>query len=103
MHTKEKKSSLIAKVIIATIIAIYVLFPFALVVINSCKRTQDITANPIGLNGVSFQQLLSNMNDVVNNTHFMFWQAVGYSALIEQSNSSKPLSLEVVRPVSWLP
>jgi raffinose/stachyose/melibiose transport system permease protein len=82
MHTKEKKSSLIAKVIIATIIAIYVLFPFALVVINSCKRTQDITANPIGLNGVSFQQLLSNMNDVVNNTHFMFWQAFGYSALI---------------------
>ena len=26
MHTKEKKSSLIAKVIIATIIAVYVLF-----------------------------------------------------------------------------
>ena len=63
-------------------IAIYVLFPFALVIINSCKQTADITANPIGLNGMSIGQLISNLNDVVNNPNFLFWHAFGYSVLI---------------------
>ncbi|MBQ7425101.1 MAG: carbohydrate ABC transporter permease [Lachnospiraceae bacterium] len=82
MHTKEKTSNVIVRFIIAVIIAIYVLFPFFLVVINSCKETADITSNPIGFNGVSFGQLIRNISDVVNNTHFLFWQAFGYSALI---------------------
>ncbi len=82
MHRKEPTYSVVIKVVIAILIAIYVLFPFALVVINSCKSTEDITANPIGLNGVSLSQLGSNLTDVVNNTHFLFWQAFGYSALI---------------------
>lgn len=82
MHTKEKTSNVIVRFIIAVIIAIYVLFPFFLVVINSCKETADITSNPIGFNGVSFSQLIRNISDVVNNTHFLFWQAFGYSALI---------------------
>ncbi len=82
MHRKEKTSSVVIRLIIAIIIAIYVLFPFFLVVINSCKKTDDITQNPIGFNGVSIGQLIQNINDVVNNTHFLFWQAFGYSTLI---------------------
>ncbi len=82
MHRKEKSSSVVIRLIIAVIIAIYVLFPFFLVVINSCKATDQITKNPIGFNGVSFNQLFANISNVVNNTHFLFWQAFGYSALI---------------------
>jgi raffinose/stachyose/melibiose transport system permease protein len=82
MHRKEKTSSVAIKLIIAIVIAIYVLFPFFLVVINSCKETADITKNPIGFEGVSLSQLFKNLSDVVNNTHFLFWQAFGYSALI---------------------
>ena len=82
MHRKEKTSSVAIKLVIAIIIAIYVLFPFFLVVINSCKETADITKNPIGFDGVSLSQLFKNLSDVVNNTHFLFWQAFGYSALI---------------------
>ncbi|MCR5054605.1 MAG: carbohydrate ABC transporter permease [Lachnospiraceae bacterium] len=82
MHTKEKTSSVIAKVVIAVIVAIYVLFPFALVVLNSCKAKNDITNNPIGFEGASFSQLLQNLNDVINNKSFLFWNAFGYSALI---------------------
>ena len=82
MHRKEKSSSVAIRCIIAVLISIYVLFPFFLVVINSCKTTQDITANPIGFNGVGIGQLIQNLSDVINNTHFLFWQAFGFSVLI---------------------
>ena len=73
MKVKEKTSKIVIKMIIAIVIAIYVLFPFFLVVINSCKQTADITANPIGFNGVSLANLYQNLSDVINNTHFLFW------------------------------
>ncbi|MBQ7564063.1 MAG: carbohydrate ABC transporter permease [Lachnospiraceae bacterium] len=82
LHTKEKTSSIVIKLVIAIVIAIYVLFPFFLVVINSCKATSDITSNPVGFGGVSIGQLIQNLGDVINNTHFLFWQAFGYSVLI---------------------
>ncbi len=82
MHRKEKTSSVVIRLIIAVIVAAYVLFPFFLVVINSCKKTEDITKNPIGMAGVSLVQLYHNLSDVINNTHFLFWQAFGYSVLI---------------------
>ena len=82
MNRKEPPSRVITKFVIATIIAVYVLFPFALVVINSCKQTADITANPIGLSGMSIGQLFQNLNDVVNNPNFLFWHAFGFSVLI---------------------
>ena len=82
MHRKERTSSVVIRLIIAIIVAVYVLFPFFLVVINSCKQKDDITANPIGLNGASFKQLLQNLTDVINNTSFLFWKTFGYSALI---------------------
>ena len=82
MHTKEKTSNVVIRFIIAVIVAAYVLFPFFLVVINSCKDTSSITANPIGFNGISFAQLGQNLLDVIYNTHFLFWQAFGYSVII---------------------
>ncbi len=82
MHTKEKTSNVIIRFIIAIIIAVYVLFPFFLVVINSFKDSADITSNPIGFNGASFSRLISNLNEVINNSSFTFWQTFGYSALI---------------------
>ncbi|MBR4668439.1 MAG: carbohydrate ABC transporter permease [Butyrivibrio sp.] len=82
MHRKEKTSSVVIRLIIAVIVAIYVLFPFFLVLVNSCKQTADITANPVGLNGASFGQLIQNLSDVINNTNFLFWKTFGYSALI---------------------
>ncbi len=82
MHTKEKTSNVIIRFIIAIVIAVYVLFPFFLVVINSFKDSANITSNPIGLNGASFSRLISNLNEVINNSSFTFWQTFGYSALI---------------------
>ena len=82
MKIKEKKSSVIARMVIAIIIAIYVLFPFFLVVINSCKPTDKITENPISLSGVGLGQLFGNLRDVIHNTHFLFWSAFEYSVII---------------------
>ncbi|WP_026529110.1 carbohydrate ABC transporter permease [Butyrivibrio sp. VCD2006] len=82
MHTKEKTSNVVIRFIIAIIIAAYVLFPFFLVVINSFKDANEITSNPIGLNGASFAKLTRNLSDVINNSSFTFWQTFGYSALI---------------------
>ena len=68
MNRKESTSQVILKFVIAVIIAIYVLFPFALVVINSCKQTADITSNPIGLNGMSKKKFIGtyNISDTFN-------------------------------------
>ena len=82
MGIQEKKSSVIARMVVAILIALYVLFPFFLVVINSCKPTEKITASPISLSGVGFRQLISNLTDVINNTHFLFWDAFRYSVII---------------------
>ena len=82
MHTKEKTSNVVIRFIIAIIIAAYVLFPFFLVVLNSFKDAAEITANPIGFNGVSLAKLIRNLNEVINNSSFTFWQTFGYSALI---------------------
>ena len=82
MHTKEKTSSVVVKIIIAVVVAIYVLFPFFLVVINSSKTKDAITADPIGFGGASFGQLAQNISDVINNNNFPFWKAFGYSVEI---------------------
>ena len=82
MKTREKTSTRVIKMVIAIIVAAYVLFPFFLVVINSCKPTDMITKNPIGFEGATFTQLYTNLVDVINNTHFLFWSAFEYSVII---------------------
>ena len=67
---------------IAVLLAAYILFPFYLVVMNSAKTANDIVANPIATNGVSFAQLSANLTNVINNSNFSFWTAFGTSAII---------------------
>ena len=82
MHTKEKTSSVIIRMIIAVIVAAYVLFPFFLLVVNSGKETSDITANPVSFKGAGFGQFAFNIKEVINDPNFLFWRSFGYSALI---------------------
>lgn len=82
MKLKENATVRVIRMAIAVIIAAYVLFPFFLVVINSCKPTDKITENPISLSGVGIGQLFGNLRDVINNTHFQFWSAFEYSVII---------------------
>ncbi len=68
--------------VIGIIIAVYILFPFYLVVLNSFKNQASIVASPISFLGTSFSQLSTNLTSVVNNTNFNFWYAFGTSAII---------------------
>ncbi len=82
MNTEPKTSTKVISFIIATCIALYILFPFYLVVVNACKAPMMITESPVSMNGVSFSQLASNLNDVIHNVHFQFWYAFGSSVII---------------------
>ncbi|MCD7868165.1 MAG: carbohydrate ABC transporter permease [Clostridiales bacterium] len=78
----QKKSSKVIPMILAIIIAVYVLFPFYLVLINIFKNANSIVADPISLAGASASQLLQNLTNVVNNTNFSFWTAFGTSVVV---------------------
>lgn len=77
-----KKSHKIIFTILGTIVSIYTLFPFYLVVLNTFKNANGIVANPVGFGGVSFSQLMANISAVVNNSNFNFWYAFGTSVVI---------------------
>ena len=77
-----KKSSKIIFTILGTIVAVYTLFPFYLVVLNTFKNANGIVSNPVGFGGVSFSQLMANISAVVNNSNFNFWYAFGTSVII---------------------
>ncbi len=64
------------------IIAIYVLFPFALVVINVFRSANDIVANPVSVSGMSVTKLHNNLVSVINNSNFSFWSAFMTSAVV---------------------
>ena len=67
---------------VGVIIALYVLFPFFLVVLNSFKAQASIVESPVAFKGASFGQLMKNLNAVINNSNFQFWYAFGTSAVI---------------------
>jgi raffinose/stachyose/melibiose transport system permease protein len=77
-----KKSNKIIFTILGSIVAIYTLFPFYLVVLNTFKNANGIVANPVGISGISFSQLMANISAVVNNSNFNFWYAFGTSVVI---------------------
>ena len=81
MNSTRKGKSLVLG-IVGTCIAIYVLFPFYLVVMNSFKRQADIVKDPVAFQGVSFAQLQANLNSVIHNSNFNFWYAFGTSTVI---------------------
>ena len=58
---KMKTSRAVILTIIAVLLAIYILFPFALVVLNSFKTQAAIVQNPISAAGASFKQFDVNL------------------------------------------
>ena len=79
---ETKRSKAIILTIIGLVIAVYVLFPFYLVVLNSFKAQTSIVASPVSWAGATFTQLLENLNKVINNSNFQFWYAFGTSAVV---------------------
>lgn len=82
MNREERKCVKVLKFIIGLLIAIYVLLPFYLLVINACKAPLAITKSPVSAEGASLGQLIQNLKDVINNVHFEFWYAFGSSVVI---------------------
>ena len=79
---KKKTMISIVITIIAIILAVYILFPFYLVFMNSFKTANGIVANPIAITGSKFSQWLTNLSNVINNSNFNFWYAFGTSMVI---------------------
>ncbi len=82
MNREERKCVKVLKFIIGLLIAIYVLLPFYLLVVNACKAPLAITKSPVSAEGASLGQLIQNLKDVINNVHFEFWYAFGSSVII---------------------
>ena len=82
MVGKEKRTRSYILTAVGVLIALYVLFPFFLVVLNSFKAQSSIVASPVSFGGASFGQLMKNLNAVINNSNFQFWYAFGTSAVI---------------------
>lgn len=78
--TKRNKTAIL--LLIGLAIAVYVLFPFYLVVMNSFKAQTSIVSSPVSLAGASFAQLRTNLDKVINNSNFRFWYALGTSVTI---------------------
>lgn len=55
---KKMRAFRLGGTVLAAILAIVVLFPFYLAIINSCKNANDIVANPIEFFTASFDQLI---------------------------------------------
>ena len=79
---KMRKVPTIILTIVGLLVAAYTLFPFFLVVVNVCKNNNGIVANPVGVGGMSIDQLMTNLTAVINNSNFNFWYAFGTSAII---------------------
>lgn len=79
---KMRKGTTIIVTIIAIAVAVYTLFPFLLVVINTARPNSNIVASPVSLEGASFSTLMTNLSNVINNSNFVFWNAFGTSAII---------------------
>ena len=82
MNRKPKTSALLIQTIIAIVIAIYVLFPFYMVVVNSMKTTTGIVNDPLTPAGADFGTFISNLSGVINNDYFLFWKAFACSVVI---------------------
>ena len=80
--SKETKAKRWILFIVGVLVAVYVLFPFYLVVMNSFKAQTSIVESPVSLAGASFSQLAANLGKVVNNSNFNFWYALGTSVVI---------------------
>ena len=80
--SETKKSRTLILTIVGILVAVYVLFPFYLVVLNAFKKQTDIVASPIAWIGASVSQFVANVSSVVGNSNFNFWTALGSSVTI---------------------
>lgn len=67
--------------IVGIILALLMISPFLLVVINTAKESADIVISPITLPD-NWGQILTNMSKVINNSNFSFWSSFGSSLFI---------------------
>lgn len=79
MRTQKRRKLIIE--IVGFIIAIIVLMPFLLVIINTAKSSADIVVSPIAL-PANWGQMLDNMKNVINNQNFSYWSSFASSLLI---------------------
>ncbi len=80
MEMKGHKKAILT--VLGIIVALYTLFPFYLVVMNTFKSANNIVSDPVGFGGISFSQLGKNFSSVVHNSNFNFWYAFGTSVVI---------------------
>lgn len=78
---KAQRTRRIIGTVVGAIIALVVLAPFILVVINSAKTSEAIVISPIAL-PESWGQIFTNMSGVINNSNFSYWTSFGSSLLI---------------------
>lgn len=67
--------------LIGVVLAIIVLLPFVLVVINAAKQSSDIVISPISL-PKNWGQMITNMTNVIHNQNFSYWSSFKSSLLI---------------------
>ncbi len=78
----KKRTKKIIAALIGTVIAVYTLLPFYLVLLNAFKKANDIVANPVSFAGASLSQFVTNLSSVVNNSNFSYWYAFACSIII---------------------
>lgn len=76
----QKQRTWIAE-IVALVLALFVLSPFLLVVLNSAKTSADIVISPISF-PTNWGQMITNITNVVNNQSFVYWNSFFSSLLI---------------------
>lgn len=67
--------------IIGIILALVILSPFILVILNSAKTSADIVINPLSIPS-KWGQMLTNFNNVMHNNSFNYWKSFFSSLLI---------------------
>jgi raffinose/stachyose/melibiose transport system permease protein len=67
--------------VLAILLLVIFLFPFFLVVINSAKDSASIIISPLSM-PTNWSQLLSNLNNAINNKNFAFWNSFFSSIII---------------------
>lgn len=67
--------------IVAILMTLVVLSPFFLVIINAAKKSADIVISPIRL-PADWSQLFTNINNVIHNQSFNYWNSFFSSLLI---------------------
>lgn len=78
---KGRKTKLLIGEIIGIILALVILFPFILVILNSAKTSADIVISPLSIPG-KWGQMLVNFNNVIHNDSFNYWKSFFNSLFI---------------------